>query len=116
MLDARCDACRGVVAPAPVLSGITDERGHLRVFFHPVFPVFVEVGAEFSRCVVLALILAGPARRCRQHREEIQPRSRREDHQGQQTRHFALPASANSFSRSSPTTTITPPLSSTPIP
>ncbi len=77
--DSRCDALSRIVPPMTILPRESHGRRGFGILLHPALPVFIEVGAEFSRYFVPAFIVAGAALRHRQNRKEKQPRSCRED-------------------------------------
>src|SRR5260370_2204255 len=99
MLDARLNAFRRIVTPAPALSWIPDESGHHRVVFHPALPILLEIRAEFSRCFRLGGLARPGLRRC-QHRQEKHPASPSKHDHTNKTPHLAPPIYFTPFSRS----------------
>src|SRR5712692_9060999 len=115
MLLARFEAFRGVVIPPAVLPGIAYGRCRSRVLLHPALPVFIEIRAEFSRCLRLAAGLVCACLRQGQHRHQQPSCDGSHPQHRQQTHHPALPALANSLSRSRASITISRAVSSMPI-
>src|SRR6266404_6633776 len=112
MFDAPLDAFGGIVAPATILPVISNERGHHRVVVHPALPIFVKIGAEFSRCFGWTGTRLS-ARRQGHHKEHAACGKRQRQ---ECTNHGSPPATpANSLPRSWASMTIKRAVSSMPI-
>src|SRR6266850_7285134 len=69
MLLSECDALRGIVTPAAVLTGETKPGRCFRPIDHRTFPVFIEEGAELLHFLSLSAALSAVGVRQRPHRE-----------------------------------------------
>src|SRR5208282_3893033 len=106
----------GIVRPTPVLPRIARRRSQLRVFGHPLFPVFFEIGAKFPRHTVLRGALL-PLHLSQQHQRHGKKAAACNHCDHCHYPHYdSLPAAfAKSFSRSSASITISRAVSSASI-
>src|ERR1700730_12666075 len=115
MFDARIEALSRIVAPAAILSGKTDGGRSFGILLHPPFPIVVEIRQELSCCFGLFAVPASRGLSKLQHRQDEQPAENTQRQHRGQTHHPALPAFANSLSRSCASITMRRAVSSMPM-
>src|SRR6266851_1493089 len=115
MFDARLEALPRIVAPAAILSGKAYGGRGFGILLHPPFPIVVEIRPELSCCFGLFAVPPRCGLSERQHRQDEQPAKNANCQYREQTDHPALPAFANSLSRSCASITMRRAVSSMPM-